>query len=98
MAQQANNGRSTSGLDSIPALQIIMVIMPNNDRISVAESYEDTMLHLVIYSPTQQKYTGIESVFVLVRFEVFAAVTMKNGVFWFVTLCDSCKNLLFGGT
>jgi hypothetical protein len=27
-----------------------------------------------------------------VRFEVFTAVTMKNGVFWDVTACDSCKN------
>jgi hypothetical protein len=26
-----------------------------------------------------------------VRFEVFTAVTMKNGVFWDVTLCGSCK-------
>jgi hypothetical protein len=27
-----------------------------------------------------------------VRFEVFTAVTMKNGVFWDVTPCGSCKN------
>jgi hypothetical protein len=33
-----------------------------------------------------------------VRFEVFTAVTMKNGVFWDVTPCGSCKNLRFGGT
>jgi hypothetical protein len=33
-----------------------------------------------------------------VRFEVFTAVTMKNGVFWDVTLCGSCKNRRFGGT
>jgi hypothetical protein len=26
------------------------------------------------------------------------AVTMKNGVFWDVTPCGSCKNRLFGGT
>jgi hypothetical protein len=26
------------------------------------------------------------------------AVTMKNGVFWDVTLCGSCKNRCFGGT
>jgi hypothetical protein len=30
-----------------------------------------------------------------VRFEVFTAVTMKNGVFWDVTPCDSCKNRRF---
>jgi hypothetical protein len=28
----------------------------------------------------------------VVRFEVFTAVTMKNGVFWVVTPCGSCKN------
>jgi hypothetical protein len=33
-----------------------------------------------------------------VRFEVFTAVTMKNGVFWDVMPCDSCKNRRFGGT
>jgi hypothetical protein len=33
-----------------------------------------------------------------VRFEVFTAVTMKNGVFWDVTLCGSCKNRRCGGT
>jgi hypothetical protein len=27
-----------------------------------------------------------------VRFEVFMAVTMKNGVFWDVTPCGFCKN------
>jgi hypothetical protein len=33
-----------------------------------------------------------------VRFEVFTAVTMKNGIFWVVTPCGSCKNRRFGGT
>jgi hypothetical protein len=27
-----------------------------------------------------------------VRYEVFTAVIMKNGVFWVVTPCGSCKN------
>jgi hypothetical protein len=35
---------------------------------------------------------------VAVRFEVFTAVTMKNGVFWVVTPCGSCKHRRFGGT
>jgi hypothetical protein len=26
-----------------------------------------------------------------VRFEIFTAVTIKNGVFWDVTQCGSCK-------
>jgi hypothetical protein len=33
-----------------------------------------------------------------VRFDVFTAVTMKNGVFWDVMPCGSCKNRRFGGT
>jgi hypothetical protein len=33
-----------------------------------------------------------------VRFEVFTAVTMKNGVFWVVMPCGSCKNRRFGRT
>jgi hypothetical protein len=37
-------------------------------------------------------------IFYIVRFEVFTAVTMKNGVFWNVTPCGSCINRLFGGT
>jgi hypothetical protein len=32
------------------------------------------------------------------RFEVFTAVTMKNGVFLDVTPCGSCKNRRFGGS
>jgi hypothetical protein len=32
------------------------------------------------------------------KIEVFTAVTMKNGIFWDVTLCGSCKNQRFGGT
>jgi hypothetical protein len=31
----------------------------------------------------------------VVRFEVFTAVTMKNGVFWDVTPRGSCKNRHF---
>jgi hypothetical protein len=34
----------------------------------------------------------------IVRFEVFTAVTMNNGVFLDVTPCGSCKNRRFGGT
>jgi hypothetical protein len=33
-----------------------------------------------------------------VRFEVFTAVTMKNGVFLDVTPCGSCKNRRLGGS
>jgi hypothetical protein len=34
----------------------------------------------------------------LLRFEVFTAVTMKNGVFWDVATSGSCKNRRFGAT
>jgi hypothetical protein len=33
-----------------------------------------------------------------VRFEVFTAVTIKNGVFWDATPGDSYKNRRLGGT
>jgi hypothetical protein len=33
-----------------------------------------------------------------VRFEVFTAVTMMNGVFWNITPRGCCKNRRFGGT
>jgi hypothetical protein len=44
---------------------------------------------------TTQRYTNNRG---HVRFEVFTAVTMKNGIFWVVTPCGSCKNRRFGGT
>jgi hypothetical protein len=34
---------------------------------------------------------------IIVRFEVFTAVTMKNADFWDVALCISCVNRRFGG-
>jgi hypothetical protein len=43
-------------------------------------------------------YVQMERIWFVVRFEVFTAVTMKNGVFWVVTSCGSCKNRRFGGT
>jgi hypothetical protein len=33
-----------------------------------------------------------------VRFEIFTSVTMKNGIFWDVRPCGSCKIRCFGGT
>jgi hypothetical protein len=33
-----------------------------------------------------------------VKVEVSMAVTMRNGVFWDVMSCGSCKNLRLGGT
>jgi hypothetical protein len=41
--------------------------------------------------------TTESSQLMLCKFEVFTAVTMKNAVFWDVTLFGSCKNRRFGG-
>jgi hypothetical protein len=73
---------------------------------------EDAILHshrcknLKSYKPSRNSYVGNEEALkalgrdsrYLVKFEVFTAVTMKNGVFWDVTPCGSCKNRRFGGT
>jgi hypothetical protein len=36
--------------------------------------------------------------YLIIRFEVFTAVTMKNGALWDVMPCGSFKNRRFGGT
>jgi hypothetical protein len=41
---------------------------------------------------------GEQARFFFFKFEVFTAVTMKNGVFWDVTPCGSCKNILTRAT
>jgi hypothetical protein len=48
--------------------------------------------------PTQLISADNINFFRLVRFEVFTAVTMKNGVFRDVTPCGPCKTRRFGGT
>jgi hypothetical protein len=42
--------------------------------------------------------TNSDHLTILVRSEVFTAVTMKNAVFWEMALCRSCVNRRFGGT
>jgi hypothetical protein len=59
-------------------------------RFSVFESWWN-------YSSYKTEYHSCY-LFAVVRFEVFTAVTMKNGVFWDGTPCGSCKNRRFGGT
>jgi hypothetical protein len=51
-----------------------------------------------ILHTTRMLYSDCKRICEDVRFEVFTAVTMKNGVFWHVTTCGSCKNRRFGGT
>jgi hypothetical protein len=43
---------------------------------------------MMIYDVEPHRRTCI----MLVRFEVLTGVTMKNGVFWDVMPCGSCKN------
>jgi hypothetical protein len=60
-------------------------------------SYTSTLKKLAIHSPEKSVYYH-RTTQCYVRFEVFTAVTMKNGVFWDVTPCGSCKKRRFGGT
>jgi hypothetical protein len=57
-------------------------------------------LHISLYSDVGVKFLCLELVSKLeyVRFKVFTAVTMKNGIFWDVTPCVPCNNRRFGGT
>jgi hypothetical protein len=50
------------------------------------QSYTFTFFSLI------SKYPRIKLHIFYVSFEVLTAVTMKNGVFWDVTPCGSCKN------
>jgi hypothetical protein len=50
-------------------------------------------VELILLTTTLRNYVNIH-----VRFEVFTAMIMKNGVFWDVTPCGSCKNRPFGET
>jgi hypothetical protein len=50
------------------------------------------------WSEASKKYSfnyPEQSILFFLRFEVFTAVTMKNGVFWDVTLCGYFKNRRF---
>jgi hypothetical protein len=64
---------------------VISFVVAFLSKFYVPSSFYQCVLHsLPIFSSlTYSNY---------VRFEVFTAVTMKNGVFWVVTPCGSCKN------
>jgi hypothetical protein len=51
-----------------------------------------TLLRMRELSPPPPLFSLPERSGGYVRFEVFTAVTMKNGVFWVVTPRGSCKN------
>jgi hypothetical protein len=56
------------------------------------------ILHRVALVTTDVLKENITSINRMIGFEVFTAVTMKNGVFWDVTPFGFCKNRRFGGT
>jgi hypothetical protein len=62
---------------------------PNKQTNKLRGPYSSSELYRLRESQPSCKY---------VKFEVFTAVTMKNGVFWDVTQFGFCKNGRFGGT
>jgi hypothetical protein len=73
--------------------------------VSVIVSYSDPVqrqsllpCRRVTFLPRDAKFTDYGGIFEYVIFKVFTAVAMKNGVFWDVAPCGSCKNRRFGGT
>jgi hypothetical protein len=42
--------------------------------------------------PSKLKTQKCWTLFIVVRFEAFMAMTMKYAIFWDVTACGSCKN------
>jgi hypothetical protein len=75
-------------LTNAMAFQTVMMGVTNKDVVSSADLV--CLATRMIASPRLIVHC--------VRFEVFTAVTMKNGVFWNVTLCGPCQNRRFGGT
>jgi hypothetical protein len=57
---------------------------------------EDVTETMVFTSDVKLVFLFYISEYSCVRFDVFTKVTMKNGVFWDVTPCGSCKNRRFG--
>jgi hypothetical protein len=60
--------------------------------------YMNVLYRYMLLSLVTLKDVQVPKTVTYVRLEVFTAVTMKNGVFWDVTPCGSCKNRRFGGT
>jgi hypothetical protein len=56
-----------------------------------------TIDHLLFITDRKSSFFSTPTKFLHVRFEVFTA-TLKNGVFWDVRPCGSCKNRRFGGS
>jgi hypothetical protein len=76
------------------------LLMPNLAEVLVLTLFQ-TILHssqdlfqLIIWLSLNYAIfsAGMNQLCFYLRFEVFTVVTMKNGVFWHVTPCDSSKN------
>jgi hypothetical protein len=65
---------------------------------SASKAYNSTSWVRSAYCSWDYVFCPLDNWMSDVRFEVFTAVTMKNGVFWEVTPCGSCKKRHFGGT
>jgi hypothetical protein len=67
---------------------------------NMADHFDFLLHHFTAFSVSALCIVGedtwTESVIVI--FEVFTAVIMKNGVSWNVTPCGTCKSRRFGGT
>jgi hypothetical protein len=72
--------------------QELLKTLYTRHRSRLANLCLDTVTWSVPLSVSDETYGSF------VRFEVFVAVTMKNGVFWDVMPCGSCKNSRFGGS
>jgi hypothetical protein len=57
----------------------------------IVKEYSETLQIKSLYSRYKSVVTCCNQL-IHVRFEVFTAVNMKNGDFWDVTPCGSCKN------
>jgi hypothetical protein len=52
----------------------------------------------MVFPSSSYRSVNMIDVSMYLRFDVFTAVTMKDGVFWDVAPRGSCKNRCFGGT
>jgi hypothetical protein len=73
-------------VDLIP-LQPISSCLDNVTFLSDGPAYASMM---------QEAYGSISELFCYISVQLFAI--LKNGVFWDVTPCGSCKNQIFRGT
>jgi hypothetical protein len=87
--------RTASHKRSGPNREVMAVREQRTDKEKAAAFWRHQLFFPVHKDNCEQIFWKTKA---FLRFEVFTAVTMKNGVFWVVTPCGSCKNRRFGGT